>query len=124
MAQQRQLSEIALDHLAGKVKSANEAREEAARLIAFAEELEAEIKEAMGEHERATVFGVPVFTYTNKNSWALSRFANDYPNIARNYIRVVEKEEIDKDRLLAEQGDLLAPYRTREFRRVNRKPGT
>lgn len=124
MAQQRALKEVALDHMAGKIKSANEAREEAARLIALAEELEAEIKEAMGDNERATVFGVPVFTYTNKNAWAWSRFANDFPNIAEKYKVVVPKEELDKNRLLAEQGDLLAPYQTREFRRVNRKPGT
>lgn len=124
MAQQRQLSEVALDHMAGKIKSANEAREEAARLIAFAEELEAEIKEAMGDSERATVFGVPVFTYTNKQSWAFSRFANDYPNIANNYVITQQVEVLDKDRLLAEQADLLSKYQTREFRRVNRKPGT
>jgi len=124
MAQQRELSEIKLDHMAGVAAAANQAREEAARLIAFAEEQEAKIKEAMGEAERATIFGVPYFTYTYKDAYAFSRFASDHPHIARNYKVVVEKEELDKKRLLAEQGDILKDYQTREFRRVSRKPGT
>lgn len=126
MAQQRELTEVKLDHLAGKAASANEARQQAAELIAFAEQLEAEIKDAMvaAKAERATIFGVPMFTYTKKDAYAYRKFQDDHPHIARNYMVTVQKEELDKNRLLAEQGDILADYQTREFRRVNRKPGT
>lgn len=124
MAQQRELTEVKLDALAGKAASANEARQQAAELIAFAEMLEDEIKQAMGDAERATIFGVPYFTYTYKDAYAYRKFQDDHPHIARNYMITVEREELDKNRLLAEQRDVLANYQTREFRRVNRKPGT
>lgn len=124
MPQQRRLKEVQLDHLAGKIQSAREARQQAAELIAFAEQLEAEIKEAAGDAERIVVFGVPMYTYSWKNAYRLSEFEADHPHIARQYKTTVEKEVLDKDRLIAEQGDLLRQYQSREFRAVNRKPGT
>ena len=124
MAQKRQLTQIALDHLAGKAQAANEARQRAAELIAFADQQDAEIKEAMGDAEEATIFGVPYFTYTKKAAYRFAQFQNDHPHVYRQYLRPVMKEELDKDKLLAEQGDLLVDYQTREFRRVNRQPGT
>lgn len=124
MAVKRQLEQVSLDHLAGKARSANEAREQAAQLLAFADMLDAEIKEAMGEAEEATIFGVPYFTYTKKAAWRFREFENDHPHIARQYKIDVIKQELDKEKLLAEQGDILAGYQTREFRRVNRQPGT
>lgn len=124
MAVKRQLEQVSLDHLAGKARSANEAREQAAQLLAFADMLDAEIKEAMGEAEEATIFGVPYFTYTKKSAWRFREFENDHPHIARQYKVDVIKQELDKVKLLAEQADILAGYQTREFRRVNRQPGT
>lgn len=123
MAQNRQLTRVALDHLAGKAQAANEAREQAAQLLAFADQQDADIKAAMGEAEEATIFGVPYFTYTKKAAWRFREFENDHPHIARQYKIDVLKQELDKDRLLAEQGDILADYQTREFRRVSRQPG-
>ncbi len=124
MAQKRQLTQIALDHLAGKAQAANEARQRAAELIAFANEQDEEIKKAMGDKEEATIFGVPYFTYTKKAAYRFAEFRTDHPHVYRQYVRPVMAEELDKDRLLAEQGDLLASYQTREFRRVSRQPGT
>lgn len=124
MAQKRRLSQIALDHLAGVAQAANEARQRAAELIAFADEQDAKIKEAMGDKEEATIFGVPYFTYTKKAAYRFAQFQADHPHVFREYLRPVMKEELDKERLYAEQGDLLAEYQTREFRRVSRQPGT
>lgn len=116
----RELSEVKLDHLASRATAAAEAREQAKQLIAFAEEQEQIIKDAMGDAEQATIFGVPVFTYAWKDSYALARFKADHPHIARNYITIEPKEVLDKGRLLEEQGDILKDYQTREFRRVSR----
>ena len=124
MAQKRKLTQIALDHLAGKAQAANEARQRAAELIAFANEQDAEIKKAMGDAEEATVFGVPYFTYTKKDAYRFAEFREAHPHVYRQYLVPVTKEELDKDKLLAEQGDLLAEFQTREFRRVSRQPGT
>ena len=124
MAQKRQLSRIALDHLAGVAAAANEARQKAAELIAFANEQDARIKEAMGDKEEATIFGVAYFTYTNKDAYRFAQFRDEHPHVYRQYLRPVQTEELDKERLIAEQGDLLANYQTREFRRVSRQPGT
>lgn len=124
MAQKRQLSQIALDHLAGVAQAANEARQRAAELIAFANEQDAKIKEAMGDKEEATIFGVPYFTYTNKAAYRFAEFREQHPHVYRQYLRPVETLELDKDKLIAEQGDILAGFQTREFRRVSRQPGT
>lgn len=120
MSQPRELTQVALDHLANRIDAANEAREKAKQLIAFAEEQEQIVKDAMGDAEQATVFGVPVFTYAWKDSYALARFKSDHPHIARNYVVIEPKEVLDKERLLKEQGDILRQYQTREFRRVSR----
>lgn len=120
MSQPRELTQVALDHLASRIQAANEAREQAKQLIAFAEEQEQIVKDEMGDAEQATVFGVPVFTYAWKDSYALARFKNDHPHIARNYMVTETREVLDKDRLLAEQGDVVRQYQTREFRRVSR----
>lgn len=118
---QRELTTIKLDHMANVAQAAAEARRQAKELLAFAEEQEQKIRDAMGDAEQATIFGVPMFTWQYKQAWALSRFASEHPNIARGYKIVVEKEELDKDRLLREQGDILRDYQTREFRRVSTK---
>lgn len=114
---------VNLDAFAAKIAAAQEARRNAEELIAFAESIEAEIREAMGEATEATVFGVPRFTYNPKNAYAWRKFQDAYPHVARNYMMPVEKLELDKERLLAEQGDLLGDFQTREFRWVNKKPG-
>lgn len=124
MAQKRQLSQIALDHLAGVAQAANEARQRAAELIAFANEQDAKIKEAMGDKEEATIFGVPYFTYTNKAAYRFAEFRDEHPHVYRQYLEPVTEERLNKEKLIAEQGDILAGYQTREFRRVSRQPGT
>lgn len=124
MAQKRQLTQVALDHLAGKAQAANEARAQAAQLIAFADQQDADIKAAMGDAEEATIFGVPYFTYTKKDAYRFAQFREEHPHVYRQYLVPVMKEELDKDKLIAEQGDILASYQTREFRRVSRQPGT
>lgn len=123
MTQQNTAETVALDSFAGKATSAREARAQAAELIAFAEMLEQEIKEAMGDARKATIFGVPYFTYQPKNAYSWRKFEDDHPHIARSYKTVQEVEVLDKEKLLAEQGDILANYQTREFRWVNKKPG-
>lgn len=120
MTTPRELSTIKLDHMANIATAAQEARAEAKRLLAFAEEQEERIREAMGDAEQATIFGVPYYTWQQKQAWALARFAADHPHIAKNYERTVEKVELDREALLREQGDLLANYQVREFRRVSR----
>lgn len=114
---------VNLDAFAAKIAALEQARRSAAELAAFIEGLEAEIKEAMGEATEATVYGVPMFTYQPKSAYAWRKFQDAYPHVARNYMKPVEKMELDKDKLLAEQGDLMADFQTREFRWVNKKPG-
>lgn len=120
----RELARVPLDHLANKITAARDAREHAAELIAFAEEIEREIREAMGNMEEATVYGVPVITYSRKAAYAWKQFQDAHPHVARRYMVTVEKQELDKKRLAEEQGDLLAEFQTREFRWVSRKPGS
>ncbi len=116
-------TEVALDHLAPKIDAAREARRQAAELIAFAEDIEEQIKTAMGTASKATLFGVPVFTYAPKNAYAWRKFQDAHPHIARQYIEPVVQDVLNREKLLAEQGDLLAEFQTREFRWVSKKPG-
>lgn len=114
---------VNLDAFAAKIAAAQEARRNAEELIAFAEGIEAEIKEAMGDAIEATVFGAPRFTYNKKQAFRFAEFKKDHPHIYRNYVEMVEQPVLNKEKLLAEQGDVLADYQTREFRWVNKKPG-
>jgi len=116
------LPKLALDQFAPKIQAALEAREEAKKLLAFADAIEQEIKDFIGDRDvEATVFGVPVYTYQRKAAYAWRQFQNDNPHIAERFMVEKVVKELDKNAVLKNFGDVLANYQTREFRHINRK---
>lgn len=118
------LPKLPLDHLAPKIQAAQQARKEAQELIAFAEGIEAEVKAEIGDRNvEATLFGVPVYIYQEKDAYAWRQFQDTHPHIAERFTREVTVRELDKEAVKREFGDLLKDFQTREFRRVNRTAG-
>lgn len=122
MTRPNKLEKIALDHLAPKIEAAREARESAKNLIAFAEQIEAEIKAAVGDRNaEVTVFGVPVYTYQDKDAYAWRQFQDKHPHIAERFMVERTEKVLDKDAVKREFPDLLGEFQTREFRAVSRR---
>lgn len=120
----RNLKEFKLDHLANKIQAAREARDQAKQLIAFADGIEEEIKAIVGkENAKVTVFGVPMYTYQDKDAYAWRQFQDTHPHIAQQFMIEKTVRELDKDAVKREFGDLLGEFQTREFRTVSQKPG-
>lgn len=122
MSQPNKLEKIALDHLAPKIEAAKEARKSAAELIAFAAQIEEEVKAAVGnKNAEVTVFGVPVYVYQDKAAYAWRQFQDAHPHIAERFMREVTVKELDKVAVAKEFPDLLRDFQTREFRSVSRR---
>lgn len=114
---------VNLDAYANKIDALQQARQDLKQLTAFVEQLEQEIRDAMGDAEVATVFGVKMFTYQRKEAYAWRKFQDAYPHIAREYLITREVQDLDKGRIVAEQADVLREFQTREFRQVSRRAG-
>lgn len=122
MTRPARLDRVALDQFAPKIQAAQEARQSAQALLAFAEGVEEEIKAFIGDRDvEATLFGVPVYTTQRKDSYAWRQFADAHPHIAERFTREVTVRELDKEAVKGQFGDLLRDFQTREFRRVSRK---
>lgn len=117
----RELSKVAVDHLANKWDARNKALEEIRRLQAFVDEIDEEVQQAMGEFEQATIRGVPVVNYAWKEAYAWARFVEAHPHIARQYMVPVTRDELDKKQLVMVHRGLLQEFQTREFRPVTRR---
>lgn len=122
MTQPSKLEKIALDHLAPKIEAAKEARKSAAELIAFATQIEEEVKAIVGnKNAEVTVFGVPVYTYQDKAAYAWRQFQDAHPHIAERFMVEVTDKVLDKAAVAREFPDLLKDFQTREFRSVSRR---
>lgn len=122
MTRPNKLPKLPLDQFAPKIQAALEARKEAEALIAFAQGIEEEIKQFIGERDvEATVFGVPVYMYQRKNAFAWKQFQDAHPHIAERFMVEVTEKVLDKQAVAKEFPDLLADFQTREFRHVNRR---
>lgn len=102
-----------------KWSAARQAREEIAQLKALVEQIDQEIKNAVGDAEEITLNGVPVALYQYKKAYAWSQFAAENEILAKQYTTQVTREELDKDALIAKHSSALAPYQTREYRMVS-----
>jgi hypothetical protein len=121
MTRPNSLDKLPLDQFAPKIQAAMEARREAKELLALAETIEAEIKAFIGDRNvEATLFGVPVYTYQEKDAYAWRKFQDAHPHIAERFTREVTVRELDKNAVKEQFGDLLKEFQTREFRHVNR----
>lgn len=116
----RELTQIPLDQLKNKWEARQRAMAEIASLQAFVQEIDEEVKQAMGEFEQATIGGVPVVNFALKDQYAWARFQETHPHIARQYLRPVTVDQLDKEGLLAVHAHLLAEFRVREYRAVNK----
>lgn len=124
MTRPTNLDKLPLDQFAPKIQAAQQARKEAKELLAFAEGIEAEIKEFIGERNvEATLFGVPVYTFQSKEAWAWRQFIDTHPHVAERFMREVTVMELDKEAVKQQFPDLLRDFQTREFRHVSRNPG-
>lgn len=122
MTQPSKLPKLPLDHLAPKITAAQQARKEAAELLAFAEGIEREIKDFIGDRDvEATLFGVPVYLYQRKNAYAWKQFQDTHPHIAERFMIEQTQRVLDREAVAREFPDLLADFQTREFRHVNRR---
>lgn len=122
MTRPNKLPKLPLDQFAPKIQAAMEARKEAEALIAFAQGIEEEIKQHIGDRDvEATVFGVPVYMYQRKNAYAWKQFQDTHPHIAERFMVEVTDKVLDKQAVAKEFPELLAEFQTREFRHINRK---
>ena len=84
MTRPNKLDKLSLDHFAPKIQAAQQARKEAQELLAFAEQIEAEIKDFIGDRDvEATLFGVPVYSSQRKQAFAWRRFQDEHPHIVQ-----------------------------------------
>lgn len=97
------------------VRLYRQACEDEKKLKAYKDRLGVQLRRKMGKAEVAEVAGVPVFTYVATDSYAWARFVEEHGAIADQYLRPVQKMELDKDRLLEDHGGLLAQFRSRQF---------
>lgn len=122
MSRPNRLPKLPLDQFASKIAAAQEARKEAQELLTFAEGIEEEIKNFIGDRDvEATLFGVPVYSFQRKDAYAWRQFQDTHPHIAERFMREVTVRELDKDAVKQNFPDLLGEFQTREFRRVSRK---
>lgn len=91
------------------------AMEDEKLLAAYKKDLIGRIQKKMGNAEALKVNGVLRFTWAKTDSYAWGKFAEQYPDLAETYRVQVTKDEIDKDRLLKEHPNLVAPFQTRMF---------
>lgn len=97
------------------VRLYRQACEDEKKIKAYKDRLAAQLRKKMGKAEVAEVGGVPVFTYAATESWAWARFVEEHGAIADQYMRPVQKMELDKERLLNDHGGLLEGFRSRQF---------
>lgn len=122
MTRPNNLPKLPLDQFAPKITAAQQARKEAQELLAFADGIEQEIKDYIGDRDvEATLFGVPVYIRQRKDAYAWRQFQDAHPHIAERFMVERTVRELDKDAVKREFGDVLAEFQTREFRHVNRK---
>lgn len=122
MTRPSNLDRLPLDQFAPKIQAALEAREEAKKLIAFADGIEQEIKNHIGDRDvECTVFGVPVYTSQRKAAYAWRQFQDAHPHIAERFMVERTVRELDKEAVAQQFGDVLRDFQTREFRHINRK---
>lgn len=77
--------------------------------------LKAEFKAAMGDAHVAKIDGEEVFTWRPIDKFAASQFKAEHPNLAKEYTRVVAKDELDADALRIDHPYLYEQYRVRQF---------
>ena len=122
MTRPNKLPKLSLDQFAPKITAAQQARKEAQELLAFADGIEQEIKDFIGDRDvEATLFGVPVYIRQRKDAYAWRQFQDTHPHIAERFMREVTVKELDKEAVKREFGDLLGEFQTREFRHVSRR---
>jgi hypothetical protein len=92
-----------------------QAREDEKKIVAYRKALEDKLKKRMGEAEELKIGGVLAFTYAKTDSYAWAEFSKAHPEIAETYTVSIAKDVLDKDRLLADHGALLAEFQTRNF---------
>lgn len=92
-----------------------QAREDEKKIVAYRKALEDKLKKKMGDAEELKIGGVLAFTYSKTDSYAWAEFTKAHPEIADTFTVKVEKEVLDKDRLLEVHGTLLSEFRTRQF---------
>lgn len=77
--------------------------------------LKAEFQAVMGDAHVAKIDGEEVFTWKPINKFATTQFKAEHPNLAKEFTRVVAKDELDTDALRAEHPYLFEQYRVRQF---------
>lgn len=92
-----------------------QAIEDEKKIVAYRKALGDKLKKRMGDAEELKIGGVLAFTYAKTDSYAWAEFSKAHPEIAESFTVKVEKDVLDKDRLLAVHGTLLAEFQTRQF---------
>lgn len=106
---------VNLSRYAEDLRNLKQAKEDLKKVTAYIKTLEGRLKKAAGAAEVAEVDGVEAFTYAYTDSYRWAEFVTENGDIAGKYKIKVEKEELDKEALLAEHYGLLQSFRTRQF---------
>lgn len=117
----RKKAELAELGLVNKWDAALAARQQIAELQALVTQIDAQIKDSVGDAEEITRYGVPVALYQKKKAWAWSKFAAENEVLAEAYTVEVTKRELDREALLRDHPTLLEEFQTREYRLVSGK---
>jgi hypothetical protein len=109
---------VALDDLADLVRLEGLLRKHIDESQAELDDVQRRIQDRMGDSESATIDGDEMFTWKRINGLNETKFKKAYPQIARAYTDIVEKEVINKDLLRTAQPDIFRQFQTRQFKRV------
>lgn len=83
------------------------------------DQVQAELKELVGNAEEATFEGKKVFTYARINRLREKDFRKAYPTLAGVYTDLVEVEKLNVDALRTGRPDLYREFQTRAWKRVD-----
>lgn len=106
---------VELGSLEADVNNYKQALQDIKQMEAYAAGLKKKIIKKIGNAEEATLGGVLAFTYARTGSFRWAEFATEHPQIADQYKVQVTQEVLDKDKLLADHGAILADYQSRQF---------
>lgn len=106
---------VDLSRYAEVYRNLKQAEEDKKKLDAYIAGLKDQLKKAVGKADGAKIDGVLAFTFAPSDSYAVAKFAEEYPEIAEQFKVEVVKETIDVSALLKTHPTLLEPFRTRVF---------
>jgi hypothetical protein len=106
---------VALDHMSSVYLEYMEVRKTMDILAKQKEKLETQLRDAVGEHEQATIMGEVVITNRPTKTFKAKDLERDNPNLYKEYVRLKYVEVFDKDTFAVDHPNLYTQYQSRQF---------